>query len=48
MKQIAGQKQVTPEAYLVIWLGMVGNRLSLHLPHELFAKEGVQKLQGLG
>ncbi|KAK6838313.1 hypothetical protein RU639_000918 [Aspergillus parasiticus] len=47
MKEIAGQQRVTPEAYLITWLGMVGNRLSLHLPHELFATEGVQKPQGL-
>lgn len=47
MKQIAGQQRVTPEAYLIIWLGMVGNRLNLPLPHELFATEGVQEPQGL-
>ncbi|KAB8070683.1 autophagy-related protein Atg10 [Aspergillus leporis] len=48
MSQIAGRQHVTPEAYLIIWLGMVGNRLSLHLPHELFATDGAQTLQGLG
>ncbi|KAE8350175.1 autophagy-related protein Atg10 [Aspergillus coremiiformis] len=48
MRQIASQKRVTPEEYLVIWLGMVGNRLSLNLPHELFATERVQKPEGLG
>ncbi|KAF7597417.1 hypothetical protein BBP40_003664 [Aspergillus hancockii] len=48
MSQIAGQQHVTPEAYLIIWLGTVGNRLSLHLPHEIFATEGVRTLQGPG
>ncbi|KAE8376841.1 autophagy-related protein Atg10 [Aspergillus bertholletiae] len=48
MKQIVGQQWVTPETYLIIWLGMVGNRLSLHLPYELFGTDVVQKLQGLG
>ncbi|PLB46983.1 autophagy-related protein Atg10 [Aspergillus steynii IBT 23096] len=36
MRQIAGHQDVTPETYLVIWFGLIGNRLGLHLPSELF------------
>ncbi|KAF9886195.1 hypothetical protein FE257_011918 [Aspergillus nanangensis] len=39
MKHIAGQQHVTPELYLILWLGLVGSRLGLHLPRELFAKK---------
>ncbi|KAI9039074.1 ATG3/ATG10 family protein [Aspergillus affinis] len=35
MRQIAGHQNVTPEAYLIIWFGLIGNHLGLHLPSEL-------------
>ncbi|KAB8230666.1 autophagy-related protein Atg10 [Aspergillus alliaceus] len=44
MMQIAGKQRLTPEAYFIIWLGMVGNHVGLHLPHELFATEGACKV----
>ncbi|RAK98338.1 ATG3/ATG10 family protein [Aspergillus ibericus CBS 121593] len=46
MRHIAGQRRLTPEAYLIIWLGLVGNRLGLQLPKELFTKEGMEIFQG--
>ncbi|KAG2419872.1 hypothetical protein HFD88_004669 [Aspergillus terreus] len=46
MKQIAGHQRVTPELYLMLWLGLVGNRLGLSLPRELFETGDVQSLDG--
>ncbi|PWY76173.1 autophagy-related protein Atg10 [Aspergillus heteromorphus CBS 117.55] len=46
MRRIAEQQCVTPEAYLIIWLGLVGNRLGLQLPKELFTTESMPKFQG--
>ncbi|RAK82465.1 ATG3/ATG10 family protein [Aspergillus fijiensis CBS 313.89] len=39
MRQIAGHRRVTPETYLIIWLGLVGNRLGLQLPRDFFATD---------
>lgn len=46
MKQIAGHQRVTPELYLMLWLGLVGNRLGLNLPRELFETGDVQSRDG--
>ncbi|KAI2872812.1 hypothetical protein CBS76997_10858 [Aspergillus niger] len=46
MRHIAGQLCLTPEIYLIIWLGLVGNRLGLQLPKELFTVEGMETFQG--
>ncbi|BCR97666.1 ATG3/ATG10 family protein [Aspergillus luchuensis] len=46
MRHIAGQLCLTPETYLMIWLGLVGNRLGLQLPKELFTVEGMRTFQG--
>ncbi|GLA63476.1 hypothetical protein AtubIFM55763_009912 [Aspergillus tubingensis] len=46
MRHIAGQLCLTPETYLMIWLGLVGNRLGLQLPKELFTVEGMKTFQG--
>jgi ubiquitin-like-conjugating enzyme ATG10 len=46
MKQIAGHQRVTPELYLMLWLGLVGNRLGLNLPRELFEAGDVQSRDG--
>ncbi|PWY76358.1 autophagy-related protein Atg10 [Aspergillus sclerotioniger CBS 115572] len=47
MRHIAGKRCLTPEAYLIIWLGLVGNRLGLQLPKELFTTEGMEIFQGI-
>ncbi|PYH94426.1 autophagy-related protein Atg10 [Aspergillus ellipticus CBS 707.79] len=39
MRRITGQRCITPESYLIIWLGLVGHRLGLQLPKELFTTE---------
>lgn len=47
VKQLAGHQRVTPELYLMLWLGLVGNRLGLHLPRELFETENMHDLRGI-
>ncbi|KAJ6137661.1 Atg10p [Penicillium samsonianum] len=37
MANIADAQSVTPGSYLLIWLGLVGHCVNLHVPHELFA-----------
>lgn len=39
MRHIARGQDVHPELYLLLWLGLVGSRVSLHVPRELFANE---------
>ncbi|CAK43368.1 hypothetical protein An18g06610 [Aspergillus niger] len=46
MRHIARQLCLTPEIYLIIWLGLVGNRLGLQLPKEFFTVEGMETFQG--
>lgn len=49
MRHIAGGQDVTPETYLVIWLGLVGHCVGLHMPSELFATgAGARIPEGLG
>ncbi|OJJ87239.1 ATG3/ATG10 family protein [Aspergillus glaucus CBS 516.65] len=49
MRHIAGGQDVTPETYLVIWLGLVGHCVGLHMPSELFATEaGARTPERLG
>ncbi|KAL2808680.1 hypothetical protein BJX63DRAFT_23487 [Aspergillus granulosus] len=47
MKDIASGCDIGPEAYLIIWLGLVGNCLRLQLPSELFAIEGIPRLESM-
>ncbi|PYH40535.1 ATG3/ATG10 family protein [Aspergillus saccharolyticus JOP 1030-1] len=44
MRQIAGHQRVTPETYLILWLGLVGNHLGLQLPMELFAADEMERI----
>ncbi|KAL4913201.1 hypothetical protein BDW62DRAFT_220842 [Aspergillus aurantiobrunneus] len=44
MKNIASGHGISPEMYLIIWLGLVGNYVRLHLPSELFAAAGIPEL----
>jgi len=37
MTQIADAQNVTPGTYLIIWLGLVGHCVNLHVPRELVA-----------
>ncbi|KAJ5184597.1 hypothetical protein N7491_007532 [Penicillium cf. griseofulvum] len=37
MVNIADAQSVTPGSYLLIWLGLVGHCVNLHVPRELFA-----------
>ncbi|CAG8898395.1 unnamed protein product [Penicillium egyptiacum] len=37
MANIADAQNVTPGSYLLIWLGLVGHYVNLHVPRELFA-----------
>lgn len=41
MRDIAGDKNVEPETYLLIWLGLVGSCIDLSLPRQLFTKGSV-------
>ncbi|KAL3470668.1 hypothetical protein BJX99DRAFT_239051 [Aspergillus californicus] len=45
MRDIASGHSLSPEAYLIIWLGLVGNCVRLQLPSELFAISGIPKLK---
>ncbi|KAJ6113705.1 Atg10p [Penicillium sp. IBT 18751x] len=40
MAQIADARSVTPGTYLIIWLGLVGHCVNLHVPRELVASDG--------
>ncbi|KAL4868761.1 hypothetical protein BDV12DRAFT_92399 [Aspergillus spectabilis] len=42
MRDIADGCGISPETYLIIWLGLVGNCVRLQLPKELFATAGSQ------
>lgn len=37
MAHIAGWQDITPEKYILIWLGLIGNCVSLEVPWEPFA-----------
>jgi ubiquitin-like-conjugating enzyme ATG10 len=37
MAHVAGEQSVAPGSYLLIWLGLVGHCVNLHVPRELFA-----------
>ncbi|KGO39099.1 Autophagy-related protein 3 [Penicillium expansum] len=37
MANVADAQSVTPGSYLLIWLGLVGHCVNLHVPRELFA-----------
>ncbi|THC95945.1 hypothetical protein EYZ11_004587 [Aspergillus tanneri] len=43
MRQIVGQQNITPEKYLIAWLGLIGNHLGLHLPKELLKLESKEQ-----
>ncbi|KAL2828653.1 hypothetical protein BDW59DRAFT_42173 [Aspergillus cavernicola] len=45
MREIASGHRISPEAYLIIWLGLVGNCVRLQLPSELFATMGIPELE---
>ncbi|KKK18828.1 hypothetical protein ARAM_005216 [Aspergillus rambellii] len=47
MRHIADRHSISPEAYLIMWLGLVGNCLRLHLPSELFAAEDISQPEGI-
>lgn len=45
MGRIADARTVTPETYLLIWLGLVGQCVSLHVPRELIlSQDGARPL----
>ncbi|KAL6235148.1 hypothetical protein BDW75DRAFT_147370 [Aspergillus navahoensis] len=41
MRDIAGEHGISPEAYLIIWLGLVGTSVGLQLSSELFKATGI-------
>lgn len=41
MRDIASGHDINPETYLIIWFGLVGNSVRLHLPSGLFAMAGI-------
>lgn len=43
MRNIAGDRDVEPETYLLVWLGLVGNCIGLNLPSHMFMKNSVDK-----
>ncbi|KAJ5084332.1 hypothetical protein NUU61_008911 [Penicillium alfredii] len=40
MAHTADAQSVTPAIYLLIWLGLVGHCVNLHVPREFFAQDG--------
>lgn len=40
MRDIVGDRNVGPEEYLLIWLGLVGNCVNLSIPSQLIATHG--------
>ncbi|KAJ5818310.1 hypothetical protein N7474_003901 [Penicillium riverlandense] len=46
MAHLADARNVTPGAYLFIWLGLVGHCVNLHVPRELVAPDGTSPLRG--
>ncbi|KAJ5083821.1 hypothetical protein N7456_013248 [Penicillium angulare] len=42
MTQVADAQSTTPGMYLLIWLGLVGHCVNLHIPRELFASDGAR------
>lgn len=49
MRSIAGGQEVTPEAYFLIWFGLVGHSVGLHMPPEVFSTEaGTNPSERLG
>ncbi|KAJ9201133.1 hypothetical protein DTO027B5_7711 [Paecilomyces variotii] len=42
LTQIADGKNLDPESYLLLWFGLVGNCVNLHLPRELLASDNRQ------
>ncbi|KAL4776222.1 hypothetical protein BDW60DRAFT_224058 [Aspergillus nidulans var. acristatus] len=43
MREIASEHDISPEAYLIIWLGLVGSPVRLQLSSELFKSTGIPK-----
>ncbi|KAL4996846.1 hypothetical protein BDV10DRAFT_195624 [Aspergillus recurvatus] len=43
MRDIASEHGISPEAYLIIWLGLVGTSVGLQLSSELFKATGIPK-----
>ncbi|KAL4975774.1 hypothetical protein BDW66DRAFT_160223 [Aspergillus desertorum] len=41
MRVIASEHGISPEAYLILWLGLVGNSVGLQLSSELFKATGI-------
>ncbi|KAL4812226.1 hypothetical protein BDW67DRAFT_129299 [Aspergillus spinulosporus] len=41
MRDIASEHDISPEAYLIIWLGLVGSSVRLQLSSELFKSTGI-------
>lgn len=39
MRHVADIADLTPEKYLLVWLGLIGNGVGLTLPRELFASD---------
>lgn len=37
MREVASGKALTPEEYMLAWLGLVGGFVGLHVPSELLA-----------
>jgi len=44
LRDIAGSNEPTIETYLILWLGLVGNCVSLHIPSELLAHRSNQEM----
>jgi ubiquitin-like-conjugating enzyme ATG10 len=40
MAQVADGQSVTTGTYLLIWLGLVGQSVNLHVPRELVVSDG--------
>ncbi|KAL2007112.1 hypothetical protein VTN00DRAFT_8550 [Thermoascus crustaceus] len=41
MKDVGGGRDITPETYLLLWLGLIGNCVNLHVPRELLASNNI-------
>lgn len=45
MKDIVGDRDIDPEAYLLLWLGLVGNCVNLSVPSRLLAEKDMSFVQ---
>ncbi|KAL2003451.1 hypothetical protein VTN02DRAFT_3762 [Thermoascus thermophilus] len=41
LRDVGAGRDITPETYLLLWLGLIGNCVNLHVPRELLASNNI-------